>query len=59
MFAQLCQTIAVKSKMKTLFERCLSNYTLMEIFLFCLTFCVVKYFANFYVFCWFTLHVTD
>lgn len=34
-FAQLCQTIAaflLKVKMKTLFERCLSNYTLMEIF---------------------------
>lgn len=34
-FAQLCQTIAaflLIVKMKTLVERCLSNYTLMEIF---------------------------
>lgn len=64
-FFMFCATVSnncdvlLKVKMKTLFERCLSNYTLMEIFsVFCLTFCEI--FCKFLCFfCWFTLHVTD
>lgn len=66
-FAQLCQTIAaflLKVKMKTLVERCLSNYTLMEIFsvFLCLTFCeifckflcfLLVYFTRYWlIICW-------
>lgn len=67
-FFMFCATVSnncdvlLKVKMKTLFERCLSNYTLMEIFsVFCLTFCEIfcKFLCFFFVGLLYTLLINN